>query len=196
MSKIIEIGSSSPLAGVAPVDVCQALPEWLALYTSTRHEKKVAEQLAIRQIESFLPLYTSLRSWKNGCKVKVELPLFPNYVFVRVGRQERVRALEIPGVLSFVGIGNRPASLPDAEIQALRSGIQMLKCEPHPYLVIGERVRIKNGPLSDFEGVLLRKKGAVRVVISLEMIMKSVAIEVDVTDVEPVGIKVNRPLRA
>ena len=72
----------------------------------------------------------------------------------------------------------------------------MLKCEPHPYLVVGERVRIKQGPLADFEGVLLRKKGTLRVVISLEMIMKSIAIEVDVTDVEPIGTKLNLPLRA
>ncbi len=187
----MKITSALARVGTAPAGGSHSFPEWFAVYTTSRHEKRVVEHLAIREIESFLPLYRSLRSWKNGCKVNVELPLFPSYVFVRLNRGVRVRVLEIPGVLSFVSVGNQPAPLPEFEIEALRSGIQSLKWEPHPYLVVGEKTRIKTGPLAGFEGVLLRKKGLLRVVISLELIMKSVAVEVNATDVEPIGPRVS-----
>lgn len=170
-----------------------SLREWFAIHTTSRHEKRIAEHLSVRRIETFLPLYSSVRSWKNGCKVKVELPLFPCYLFVRLSRQDKSCALQIPGVLSFVGIAGQPAALAESEIDALRSGIQALNCEPHPYLVVGERVRIMHGPLAGIEGVLARKKGALRVVISLNLIMKSIAVEVDAADVEPVGITVSCP---
>ena len=180
---------------VAIDDLRSSPPEWLAVYTTSRHEKKVVEHLAIREIKCFLPLYSSWRSWKNGCKVKVELPLFTNYVFVRPHKTERIRVLEIPGVVNFVRAGNQPVALADSAMEALRSGIQAFKCEPHPYLVVGERVRIKNGPLLGVEGVLLRKKGTLRVVVSLDMIMKSVAIEVDADDVEAVAPAFQEPLQ-
>lgn len=188
--------SNSALAGLyaIPSGLSHSLLEWFAIYTTARHEKRVAEQLSVRRIETFLPLYGSVRSWKNGCKVKVELPLFPCYVFVRLSRQDKTRALQIPGVLSFVGVAGRPAALAESEIDALRSGIQALNCEPHPYLVVGERARITKGPLAGFEGVLVRKKGALRVVISLNLIMKSIAVEVDAADVEPIRIRVSCPL--
>lgn len=161
-------------------------PQWFAAYTTTRHEKAVAEHFAMREIEAFLPLYRTQRLWKNGCKMNLELPLFPSYVFVRVPARERVRVLEIPGVLSLVSSAGKPVPLRDADIEALRSSLPFIRCEPHPYLVIGERVRIKAGSLEDMEGILLRKKGMLRVVISLDLIMKSVAVEVDADNVEPV----------
>ena len=161
-------------------------PQWFAAYTVTRHEKVVAEHFAQREIESFLPLYRSLRLWKNGCKVNVELPLFPSYIFVRIPRKERVRVLEVPSVLSLVGSAGKPAPLPESEIEALREAIPTINCEPHPYLVIGEKARIKSGPLMGMEGVLLRKKNYLRVVLSLHLITQSVAVEVDANNVEPV----------
>lgn len=166
--------------------------QWFAAYTSARHEKTVAEHMAVRDIESFLPLYRTQRLWKNGCKMSLELPLFPSYIFVRISQRERVRVLEVPGIVSIVSTGDKLAPLPDADIEALRASIPLLKCEPHPYLVIGERVRIKEGSLAGMEGVLLRKKGIVRVVLSLDLIMQSVAVEVDATNVEPVSPTVNR----
>jgi transcription antitermination factor NusG len=201
MSNIIRTTSALAPAAVPvyssqPWPESHPSPEWFAVYTTSRHEKRVAEYLAVRKIESFLPLYSSLRRWNNGCKVKVELPLFPGYVFVRVNRHERVRVLEIPGVRSFVNAGSQPASLPETEMEALRAGLQAFNCEPHPYLVVGERARIKNGALAGLEGILVRKKGALRVVISLDLIMKGVAIEVDATDIEPIGTRVARPLGA
>lgn len=149
-----------------------------------RHEKRVAKQFAMQCIESFLPLYRSLHSWKNGCKVEVEQPLFPGYLFVRIGREERVRVLASPGVLSLVGTKCTPAVLPDFEIESLRSGLQQRKFEPHPYLVVGERARIKVGPMAGMEGVLVRKKNNLRVVLTVNLIMQSVAIEVEAQDLE------------
>ncbi len=161
---------------------------WFAVYTCSHHEKRVALHLAGRQIESFLPLYAARHRWKNRCEAVVELPLFPNYVFVRMASRERVRILEVPGVLSLVGFGRRPTPLPDLEIEALRSGLGRRKIEPHPYLVIGERVRIKAGAMMGMEGVLVRKKNNFRMVLALDVIMQSVAVEVDADDLEPAQI--------
>ncbi len=158
---------------------------WFAAYTNSRHEKRVASQFAERQIESFLALYSTSHHWKNRCEMNLELPLFPNYVFVRIDPRERVRILEVPGVLSLVGFGRVLAPLPDFEIEALRSGLGQRRIEPHPYLVIGERVRIKAGPMTGMEGVLVRKKSNFRVVLALDAIMQCVAVEVDADDLEP-----------
>jgi transcription antitermination factor NusG len=166
--------------------------KWFAAYTNSRHEKCVASQFAERRIESFLPLYATRHRWRNRCEMLVELPLFRNYVFVRIDPRERVRVrvLEVPGVLSPVGFGRTLAPLPDFEIEALRSGLGQRKIEPHPYLVIGERVRIRAGPMVGMEGVLVRKKNNFRVVLALDVIMQSVAVEVDADDLEPAS---NRP---
>jgi transcription termination/antitermination protein NusG len=164
--------------------VQEVSPNWFAAYTNSHHEKRVASYLAERQIESFLPLYATPRRWKNRCEVNLDLPLFPNYVFVHIEARERVRVLEVPGVLSLVGFGRTPAPLPAFEIEALRSAIGKRKIEPHPYLVIGERVRIKAGPMTGMEGVLVRKKSNFRVVLALDAIRQSVAVEVDADDLE------------
>jgi transcription antitermination factor NusG len=158
---------------------------WFAVYTLSHHEKRVASLLTGRRIESFLPLYTTLHRWRNRCARNLDLPLFPNYVFVRIDPGERVRVLEVPGVLSLISFGRTLAPLPDLEIEALRSGIGQRMVEPHPYLVVGERVRIKAGAMCGLEGVLVRKKNSLRVVLALDVIMHSVAVEVDAEDLEP-----------
>ncbi len=158
---------------------------WFAAYTKSHHEKCVVSRFTERQIESFLPMYSTLHRWRNRCAMNLELPLFPNYVFVRIDSRERVRVLEVPGVLSLIGFGRNLAPLPDFEIEALRSGLGQLKIEPHAYLVIGERVRIKAGPMTGMEGVLVRKKSNFRVVLTLDAIMQSVAVEVAAGDLEP-----------
>ena len=163
----------------------ECLANWFAAYTNSHHEKRVAAQLAERRIESFLPLYATRHRWRNRCAMNLDLPLFPNYVFVRVDPRKRVRVLEVPGVVSLVGFGRTLAPLPDFEIEALRSAIGQRKIEPHPYLVIGERVRIKAGPMTGMEGVLVRRKSNFRVVLALDAIMQSVAVEVDADELEP-----------
>ena len=162
-------------------------PRWFAVYTSPRHEKAVARHFEFRAIESFLPLYTEMHRWKNGCRVKVEQPLFPGYVFARVGRGGTTQVLSVPGVLLIVGSGREPLALPDFEIEALRSGLHLRRFEPHPYLVVGERARIKSGSLAGMVVILARKKNNLRVVLTLELIMRSVAVEVDADELERVN---------
>ncbi|MGA8729750.1 MAG: UpxY family transcription antiterminator [Terracidiphilus sp.] len=160
-------------------------PQWFAAYTTPRHEKHVHESLMERGVETFLPLYRSVRQWKKSCPVILELPLFPTYVFVRIERIARGTVLGMPGVLSIVGSPRDPWPLSDFEIDALRRGIETRKVEPHPYLKVGERVRIKAGVMSGIEGILVRKKNEFRVVLTLDTIMRSVAVEVDAVDLEP-----------
>lgn len=159
-------------------------PLWYAAYTSANHEKRVAEQLRVRSVEHFVPLYESVRRWKDR-KVRLQLPLFPGYVFVRLPLRDRLRVLQVPGVARFVAFNGQPAALSDREIETLRTSLAVQLCaEPHPYLTVGHRVRVKCGPLEGTEGILIRKKKAWRIVLSIELIMRSVSVEVDAIDVE------------
>jgi transcription antitermination factor NusG len=167
-------------------------PRWFALYTTPRHEKHVFEILAQRQIETFLPLYRTTRRWKKSRPVVLELPLFPTYVFARVTQKARSAVLGTSGVLSIVGSAREPWPIPDPDIEAIRLGLQMGKIEPHPYLTVGERVRIKAGVMTGVEGVLVRKKNDFRVVLTLDAIMRSVAVEVDAADIEPANAPLAR----
>jgi transcription antitermination factor NusG len=186
MSEIREQETSRDNSGVLTASA-DTLPRWFAVYTTPRHEKHVSEILAERQIETFLPLYRANRQWKKSSPVVLDLPLFPTYVFVRIARQARGVVLGTPGVLSIVGSSKEAWPLPELEIDALRSGLLERKIEPHPYLVVGERVRIMAGVMAGVEGVLVRKKSDLRVVLSLDTIMRSVAVEVNADDIEPVG---------
>jgi transcription antitermination factor NusG len=161
-------------------------PLWYVAYTSANHEKRVAEQFSLRSVEHFLPLYEAKRRWKDR-RMKLELPLFPGYVFVRMSLRDRLKVLQVPGVARLVGFNGQPAAIPDNEIEALRASLgAQLRAEPHPYLIVGRRVRVKRGPLEGAEGILIRKKNAYRVVLSLDLIHRSASVEVDVGDVERV----------
>ena len=153
---------------------------WFAVYTTCRHEKRVAQHLVQREIEHYLPLYRSNRKWRDGSRVTLELPLFPSYVFVRISRSERISVLNVPGALAVVGgTGGEPAPLPDSAIEALRAGLCEYKIEPHHLLRVGELARIRSGAFAGMEGVVVRRKNGCRIVLTLEQIMQSVAIEVD-----------------
>ena len=158
---------------------------WFAVYTCSRHEKRVAKHFGERNIENFLPLYSRQHHWRKRSPVQLELPLFPNYVFVHIRPRQRIPILGVPGVLGIVG-GRIPSALPDAEIEGLRVGLTFRRFEPHPYLVEGERVRIKAGAMAGMEGILLRRKNELRVVLTLALIQRSVVAEMDAQDVEPV----------
>jgi transcription antitermination factor NusG len=158
---------------------------WYAAYTCANHEKRVASEIQARDVEHFLPVYGSVRRWKDR-RVTLELPLFPGYVFVRLALCDRLRVLQIPSVVRLVGFNAQPAALPDEEIEILRSGLsRSLHAEPHPFLTVGRRVRITGGPFAGLEGILKRKKGNLRVIVSLELIQRSVAVDVDIADVVP-----------
>ena len=157
---------------------------WFAVYTTCRHEKRVARHLEQREIEYFLPIYRTQHRWKDGSRVMVDLPLFPGYVFVRIDPRKRVGVLEVPGVVSMIGTASRPAALPDFEVEALQAGLDPMRAEPHPLLTVGQRVRIRRGALAGVEGFVIRKKSGFRVVFTLSLLMQSIAIEVDGEDVE------------
>jgi transcription antitermination factor NusG len=163
------------------------LANWYALQTYPRHEKRVHEDLKLRSIESFVPLYETVHRWKNGCRVQVELPLFPGYLFVRIDPAERFKALSLPGAVSIVGSASGPWPILDSEIESLRASLKSRKFEPHPYLAVGQKVRIKSGPLADLTGFLVRQSGGYRVVLSVELIRQAAAVEVNVDDVEAIG---------
>lgn len=159
-------------------------PLWFAAYTTSRHEKYVSAQLSECAVESFLPLYRTVHKWKNRTHAMLELPLFPSYVFVRIPAHKRATVLQVPGVLSLVGSAREAWPLADSEIEALRAGLDQRKPEPHPYLVVGDKVRITCGALSGMEGVLVQKRNSARVVLTLDQIMKSVSVEVGLHEVE------------
>jgi transcription termination/antitermination protein NusG len=154
---------------------------WFALTTRPRHEKTVASGLELRSVEGFLPLYPCPRSWSDRVKV-VDLPLFPGYVFCRFSYPERLRVLEIPGVTSVIGFNGQDAPIPETEIRAIQ---KLLACgypvQPWQYLRMGECVRIVDGPLAGVQGILLSEKSGSRVVVSVEVLQRSIAVEIDRT---------------
>ena len=167
--------------------LCASEPaaNWFAAYTAPRHEKAVSRQLEARHIDSFLPLYTSLRRWKNGSRVAVSQPLFPSYVFVHVHRRDTISVLQTPGIVSLVSTGREPSPLESSEIEALRAGVLQRRFEPFPYLAGGEKVRIISGPMIGMTGVLVRRKNNLRVILSLDLIRQSVSLEIGLDEIEP-----------
>jgi transcription antitermination factor NusG len=164
--------------------------KWYAVYTTCRHEKRVALHLEQREVEHFLPLFGSERSWRGGSKVNLDLPLFPGYLFVRIHPAERGRVLSVPGALSLVGgVGRQPAAVADTTINSLRSGLARGGVEPHPLLLKGQRARIRSGPFTGMEGVVVRVKCGTRVVLTLDQIRQSIAIEVGEEDLAPIGVE-------
>lgn len=159
---------------------------WYAAQTYANHEKRVLAQLSQRIVEAYLPLYASVRRWKDR-RVRLELPLFSGYVFVRLALRDRLRVLQTPSVVRLVGFGGQPTALPDQEIDALRQGLTCdMRVEPHPYLKVGHRARVRTGPLQGFQGILVKKKNGTRFVISVDLIMRSVAVEIELAELEPV----------
>ena len=164
-----------------------ASAQWYALCTCSRHEKQVAAQLQQRAIEFLLPLYESVRRWKDR-RVTLRLPLFPGYIFIHTSSQHRMDVLTIPGAARFVTFNGRPATLSETDLLGLRNGLERgIHAQPHPYLTTGRRVRVRSGPLAGTEGILLRKKDQLRLIVSIDMIMRSVAVEIDAADVEPIS---------
>jgi transcription antitermination factor NusG len=126
--------------------------------------------------------------------VRLQLPLFPGYLFVRVPLRDQIRVLQVPSVVRLVGFGEHPIALAENEIETLRKGLDGRWAQPHPYLSRGKRLRIKSGPLAGMDGILLRRKGSFRVVLSIDLIKSSVAVEVDAADLMP-SLSVPAPVR-
>ena len=157
-----------------------ATHSWYGLRTKSRFEKAAAASLAYKGYQYYRPTYRSRRRWSDRM-TEVQAPLFPGYVFCRFDVSQRLPILVIPGIVSVVGIGREPASIPDEEIAAietvLRSG---LNAEPWPYLPEGQRVRVDKGSLNGIEGIVVKsKKGAWRMVVSVTLLQRSLSVEID-----------------
>ncbi len=153
---------------------------WFALQVRSRHERVTAAALRNRGYEQFLPLYESRRRWSDRVKV-LSLPLFPGYVFCRFAPSQRSAVLgEIPGVYGVVCSGRIPAPIDGVEIQALQAVVHSRAfAEPWPFLNMGGRVRIAEGPLKGLCGILIQTKQQQRLVLSVTLLQRSVAVEVD-----------------
>ncbi len=159
-------------------------PRWYAAYTRANHERRVAVQLAERGVDSFLPQYESVRKWKDR-KIRLQLPLFPGYVFVHLALQNRLRVLQVPGVVCLVSSAGRPLAVPEDEFVRIRGFLrQGLRAEPHPYPRPGRRVRVRSGPLEGMQGTVVRRKNGNWLVISMELIQRAMAVDLHAADLE------------
>jgi len=172
-----------PLGSRTPIEYFE--PRWYAAYTCANHEKGVTQQLERRSVECFLPLYESVRRWKDR-RVRLQLPLFPGYVFVRLALRDRLQVLGIPSVVRLVGFDRHPTPLPVEEIETIRTCLARRQLmSPHRYVRRGQQVRVLSGPLEGLTGTVVRQKNRTRFVISLELLMRSVAVEIDSADFDP-----------
>jgi transcription termination/antitermination protein NusG len=161
---------------------------WYALHTRSRHEKAVSERLQEEGVTTFLPLVNEIHRWSDRRK-SVQLPLFSCYVFVKVApeRRELIRVDRITGALGIVGVRGKGITIPEEQIEAVRTLIaEQIPWSNHPFLKIGQRVRIRGGSMDGVEGVLLSRNGDRTLVISIDAIQRSLAVRVEGYDVEPI----------
>jgi transcription antitermination factor NusG len=162
---------------------------WYAVYTRPNFEKRAAKELADRNVEHFLPLFNEVHQWKDRKKA-VEVPAFPNYLFVRVVNNpgSRLRVLQAAGVLRILGSGGETEPVPDMQIDSIRRMLTSNHpCYRQPWLREGSPVRVKRGPLKGLEGSLVRVKNQLRLVVSISLLSQAVATEIDVRDIEPLA---------
>ncbi len=172
----------------ARISYCHAsgTGNWWAIYTLHQHEKRAAEMLAAKGCEVFLPVFEVTHRWKDR-NIKLSIPLFPCYLFVRENLAQRLQIVTTPGVHMILRHGERFAVVRNAEIEALQKAVRnSRRLEPHPFLQCGERVRVTRGTLEGVEGILVRKKNLCRLILSVEMLARSASVEVDAEDVTPV----------
>jgi transcription antitermination factor NusG len=173
-----------------PVEAMMDAPRWYAVYTYPRHEKVVTEQLESKSVEAFLPTFVTESRWKDR-RVRIQTPAFPGYVFTRIKLAERSKVFNIPGVLRMLTFNGAPAPIDDSEIDAVklclnRGGV----LKPHPFLEVGERVRVRAGMLEGLEGLVTRCKNDRILILPIALINQSVAVEVDADLLEPLADEV------
>ncbi len=187
MISLIERTASPCLPFFDELNTSSDQPSWYAVYTRSRHEQLVKRQLDAKGIQNFLPLYEKLSQWKDR-KKRIKLPLFPAYLFVRILLRERVDVLKTFGAVQIIGNGSSPLPIPEPQILNIRSFVDKgLEYDPHPYLKVGNVVRIADGPLKGLEGILIRKKDQYRLVLSVDLIQRSVSVEVESGQIETVS---------
>jgi transcription antitermination factor NusG len=166
------------------IELADASLPWHAAYTRHQHEKVAARMLAYKGFEVFLPLYEAEHRWRDRTK-KLSLPLFPCYLFFRGGLDRQLELLSTPGIYSVVRSGDQFADIPELEIQAVRQVVRTsARAEPYPFLKCGDLVRVISGPLTGVEGILVRKRDQFRLILSVDLLHRSIAVEVDAENVE------------
>lgn len=159
---------------------------WYALQVRPRYEKQISTALRSKGYEEFLPLYSARRRWSDRYKV-VEFPLFPGYLFCRFDQKLRLPILTIPGVLKIVSFGKELIPVDESEIASIQAIVKSgFKAEPWPYLQAGQRVRINEGALEGVEGIFLHTKTEQRLVVSVSLLQRSVAVEIDASWITPI----------
>ena len=162
--------------------------QWYALHVKPQHERAVAEQLKAKSLDEYVPTYQSRRRWSDRVKT-LEVPLFPRYVFARFSFEERLKVLSVSSVISLVGFGGVPCPVAEEDLNRVRSMVSSgLPIMPWPLLRIGQRVRIRQGPLDGMEGLLVREKAACRVVVNVELLQRAVAVEIERDVIEALGV--------
>ena len=168
---------------------------WYAIRVRSQHEDVVARHLRVRGMESFLPLYRQRRRWSDRFK-EIDLPLFPGYVFCQFDSQNRLPVLTIPGVVHVVGVGKKPVPIDETEIEAIQAAVRSgYPAKPSPFLQIGNKVRIEQGPLCGIEGILAGFRGHERLVLSITILQRSVAVEINGESVRPLSLKQGSPAK-
>jgi len=160
---------------------------WFAVCTRHQHEKTAARILEYKEFEVFLPLYRARNRWKDRIR-EVAIPLFPGYLFVKGGFKRLLEIRSTPGVSSIVSCGGQPAAISFSEIEGVKRVVEStLRVQPHSFLKSGDWVRVKYGPIAGVKGILIRHKNVARLVLSVELLGKSAAVEVDAIDVERIS---------
>jgi transcription antitermination factor NusG len=157
---------------------------WYAVYVRPRHEKCVAAHFGVNSVEYFLPTYKTVHKWKNGCRMQLELPLFPGYLFARIFLSQRLCVLKCPGVVRFVGFNHDLSPVEDREVESLRLGLQTCFARPHPYLAAGTTIRVRRGPFEGRTGTLVQEPGRIRVILSMDLLKRAIAVELDLADLD------------
>lgn len=163
---------------------------WYAVHALPNHERRVADGLRARSVEFFYPTFSSKRRWRNGTEPVLQRPLLPGYLFVNIAKSERTHVLGVPSVLGIAGNGREMLPIPGEEVERLRSGCQLGRLSPHPLLSVGQRARLKSGPLAGFTGVVTRQRGGLRIVVQVEFAARAIAVEVDLCDLDPVPVAI------
>jgi len=165
---------------------------WYALQVRTQHERGVADFLGGGGFDWFLPLYKCRKRWSDRVK-EVEVPLFPGYLFCRFNVHDRLPILKTPGVIQIVGYNRKPVEIDEAEIGAIRTLVGFgMASQPWPYLHVGDRVQIESGPLQGMSGILTNFKGKHRLIVSITLLQRAVAVEIDGALVTPLGASAER----
>jgi len=160
--------------------------KWYAVSTYPNQEKKAFRFLQRREVTTFLPTCSRVHKWRNGAWAKLEVPLFPGYLFVQISLRDRIKVLQVPGIAHIISFSGVPAEIPEIDIERLRSGIAGLRPEPHPYIKVGHVVSVRSGPLAGMQGIVIRLKSETRIVITMDLLMRAISVEVDPANLEHV----------